>query len=279
MKTGAWLLCLLLLPPASALAQSAGTSHERMMDPLRDFDPFEAPVTAARYFPDELEQRVRVAMVDALSRRTERLRGHVRYFEGKDAERVAGGGNPSGLTHHVRDLHHGTLAGRETYRDAQREALAKAPSGAAQQSIRVRLRRDELEQAESLVAEHRIGRWNALLNRLLASVDLITLASGSYVTAAVETAFTEVQRTRAPRMPEAERKALALYKRFVERFPDDPRSAAVAEKVTALEADRKGIWKHQHLTRARKALDEGKDRGRGVPCAAGGRRRSGGAGG
>ena len=135
-------------------------------------------------------------------------------------------------------------------------ALATAPPGAPQRLVRARLRRDELEQAESLVAEHRIGRWNALLNRLLASVDLITLASGSYVTAAVETAFMEVQRTRAPRMPEAERKALALYKRFVERFPDDPRSAEVAEKVAALEADRKGIWKHEHLTRAGKALEE-----------------------
>ena len=256
MKTGAWLLCLLVVLPASALAQSARTTHERMMDPLRDFDPFEPPVTAERYFPDELEQRVRVAIVDALTRRTEGLRGHVRYFEGKDKERVAGRGNRSGLTHPVRELHHGNLPDRGTYRDAQREALAAAPPGAPQRLIRARLRRDELEQAESLVAEHRIGRWNALLNRLLASVDLITLASGSYVTAAVETAFTEVQRTRAPRMPEAERMALALYKRFVERFPNDPRSAEVAEKVAALEADRKGIWKHEHLTRAGKALEE-----------------------
>ena len=258
MKTGALLLCLLLVLPASALAQSARTSHERMMDPLRDFDPFEAPATAERYFPDELEQRVRAAIVDALTHRTERLRGHVRYFEGKDDERVAGGGDPSGLTHHVRELHHGNLTDRETYREAQQEALAKAPTDAAQRLIRASLRRDELEQAEALVAEHRIGRWNALLNRLLASVDLITLASGSYVTAAVETAFTEVQRTRAPRMPEAERKALAFYKRFVERFPNDPRSGEVAGKVTALEADRKGIWIHRHVEKAGQALDEGR---------------------
>ena len=258
MKTGALLLCLLLVLPASALAQSARTSHERMLDPLRDFDPFEAPATAERYFPDELEQRARAAIVDALTHRTERLRGHVRYFESQDDERVAGGGKASGLTHHVRELHHGNLPDRETYRDAQQEALAKAPAGAAQRLIRARLRRDELEQAEALVAEHRIGRWNALLNRLLASVDLITLASGSYVTAAVETAFTEVQRTRAPRMPEAERKALAFYKRFVERFPNDPRSGEVAEKVTALEADRKGIWIHRHVEKAGQALDEGR---------------------
>jgi len=258
MKTGALLLCALLVLPVAAMAQSARGSLERMMDPLRDFEPFEPPVTAERYFPDELEQRARAAIVDALTRRTERLRGHVSYFEGMDRERLAGGGNASGLTHHVRELHHGNLSGRETYRDAQREALAQAPPGDAQRLIRARLGRDELAQAESLVAEHRIGRWNALLNRLLASVDLIQLASGSYLTAAVDTTFTELQRTRTPRMPEAERKALALYKRFVERFPDDPRTAEVAEKVAALEVDRRRIWIHQHLTRAGQALDEGR---------------------
>ncbi len=258
MKTRAWLVCLLLVLPVSAMAQSARVSAERMLDPLPDFDPFEPPVTAERYFPDEMEQRVRVAILDALNHRTERLREHVRYFEGKDKERLDDGGNVSGLAHHVRELHHGNLTDRETYRDAQQKALAEAPPGAPRRLIRARLRRDELEQAESLVAEHRIGRWNALLNRLLASVDLITLASGSYVTAAVDTAFAEVQRTRTPRMPEAERKALALYKRFIDRFPDDPRSAEVAEKVTALEADRKGIWVHKQLTRAGQALDEGK---------------------
>ncbi len=258
MKTGALLFCLLLVLPVSAAAQSAGVASQRMLDPLRDFDPFKAPVTPERYFPDELEQRARGAIVDALTQRTERLRGHVRYFEDNDKERLAGGGDVSGLTHHVRELHHGNLSDRETYRDAQREALAAAPPGAPQRLIRARLGRDELERAEALVAEHRIGRWNAILNRLLASVDLITLASGSYVTAAVETAFVEMKRTRAPRMPEAERKALALYKRFLDRFPDDPRSTEVAEKVTALEADRKGLWIHKHLTSARAALDEGR---------------------
>ena len=258
MKNGALLLCLLLVLPVSAVAQSAGVASQRILDPLHDFDPFKAPVTPERYFPDELEQRARVAIVDALTHRAGRLRGHVRYFEDNDKERLAGGGNVSGLTHHVRELHHGNLSDRETYRDAQQEALAAAPPGAPQRLIRARLGRDELEQAESLVAEHRIGRWNALLNRLLASVDLITLVSGSYVTAAVETAFVEMQRTRAPRMPEAERKALALYKRFLDRFPDDSRSTEVAEKVTALEADRKGIWIHKHLTSAREALDEGR---------------------
>lgn len=254
MKTGALALCLVLLLPASAWARAPGDSMERLRDPLSDFDPFEQPVTAERYFPDETGRRVRRVLIDALTHRTEGFHEHVRYFEERDREANA----DSGLAHHVRDLHHGNLTDREAYRDAQRRALAEAPSEARQRVIRARLRRDELERADSLMAESRIGRWNALLNRLLGPVDLVKLASGSYVTAAVDTAFAELRRVREPHMPAAKRKALMLYQRFLERFPNDPRRAEVERKIASLEADRKGNWIHRRLTRARAALDRGK---------------------
>ena len=251
MKTGALALCLALLLPASAWARGAGGAMERLRDPLSGFDPFEQPVTAERYFPDETEKRVRRVLIDALTRRTEGFREHVRYFE--EREENADGG----LAHLVRDLHDGNLTDREAYRDAQRRALAEAPSDARQRAVRARLRRDELERADSLMAESRVGRWNALLNRLLGPVDLVKLASGSYVTAAVDTAFAELRRARAPHMPAARRKALVLYKRFLERFPDDPRRAEVERKIADLEADRKGAWVHRRLARASEALERG----------------------
>lgn len=253
MKTGALALCLALLLPASAWARGDGSGMERLRDPLSDFDPFEQPVTAERYFPDETEKRVRQVLIDALTHRTEGFREHVRYFEERDREANA----DSGLAHHVRDLHDGNLTDREAYRDAQRQALAEAPSEARQRVVRARLRRDELERADSLMAESRVGRWNALLNRLLGPVDLVKLASGSYVTAAVDTAFAELRRARAPHMPAAKRKALVLYKRFLERFPDDPRRPEVERKIADLEADRKGNWVHRRLDRARAALERG----------------------
>lgn len=252
MKTRALALCLLLLLPASAWAQGAGDAMERLRDPLSGFDPFEQPVTAERYFPDETEKRVRQVLIDALTYRTEGFREHLRYFEEREADA------DDGLAHHVRDLHDGNLTDREAYRDAQRRALAEAPSDARQRVVRARLRRDELERADSLMAESRVGRWNALLNRLLGPVDLVKLASGSYVTAAVDTAFAELRRARAPHMPAAKRKALMLYKRFLERFPDDPRRAEVERKIADLEADRKGAWVHDRLARAGAALERGK---------------------
>jgi hypothetical protein len=95
------------------------------------------------------------------------------------------------------------------------------------------------------------------LNRLLGSMDLIKIASGNYISAAVETAFAELQRARRPHMPVVERKALALYKRFVEKFPDDPRKQEALEKIESLTEDKKKLWVYQHLKKAERDLDKG----------------------
>ena len=244
MKSGVWLLCMLLLLPVSAGAQPSGGSIERILDPLRDFDPFEERATAERYFPDELERRVRRAIVDSLTGRTERLPEHVRHLEEADRERVARGGKPSGLAALVKELQRGIAAEQRSHDDTHGEA----PSPGAP---------DDLARAESLMTENSIGRWSGFLNRLLGAMDLIQLASGSYVSAAVETAFVEMHRARALRMPETERKALALYKRFLARSPDGPRSAEVAERVAVLDAKKRDVWIQRQLDEAGKALDEG----------------------
>ena len=243
MKRGAWLLCILLMLPVSAGAQPSGVSMERILDPLRDFDPFEEPVAAERYFPDEIERRVRRAVIDALLRRPDGLREHLSHVEDADEKRVAQGGEPSGLTPLVKELHRAHVA-----RHGQGDAPAGTRPGAA----------DDLERAEALLADNDTGRWSGFLNRLLGAADLVRLASGSYLTAAFETAFVEVQRTRAAHMPETERKALVLYKRFLDRYPDDRRSAEVAGKAAALDAKKKGVWVRRQLDAAGEALDRGK---------------------
>ena len=249
MKSSPWLLCLLLVLPVSGSAQPSGVSIERILNPLRDFEPFDEPVTAERYFPDDLERRVRRAIIDSLTLRTEQLREHVRYFEGIDKERVTGGAETSGLTPLVRKLYQGSRTDRQDHGDTPPEAGETSPSATPEP--------DELERAESLIAEGDVGRWNDFLNRLLGGVDLIQLASGSYVGAVVDTAFAEIQHTRAREMPAVERKALTLYERFLQRFPDHPRRAEVAEKVAVLAAKKRDVWIHRHLSEAGRTLDEG----------------------
>ncbi len=242
MKYGAWLLCIVLVLPVSVQARSSGVSMERVLDPLREFDPFDEAVAAERYFPDEIERRVRRAITDALLQRPDRLREHLSRVEAEDEKRTAQGDEPSGLTPLVRELHRAQAS-----RTGQGEESAGNRPGAD----------DDLERAEALLADNNVVRWSGFLNRLLGAMDLVQLASGSYLTAAFETAFVEVQRTRAPHMPAAERKALALYKRFLDRFPDDRRSADVGQKAAALDAKKKDVWVRRQLDAAGEALDGG----------------------
>ncbi len=243
MKYGAWLLFILLALPGSAAAQASGVPIERILDPTRDFDPFEKTVTAERYFPDAIERRTRRAIVDTLLRRTEQLPGHVRFLKEADKERAARGAEPTGLAGPVRGLSPGDSAGQE-----EEEALAETFPGAA----------SHLEQAEELLAENDVGRWSGFLNRLLGAMDIFRLASGSYAAAAFETAYAEMRRTQTPYMPETERKALVLYERFLDRFPDHPGSAEAAETAAVLRTKKRDAWIHRQLEQADKALDEGR---------------------
>ena len=258
MRVAAFLICQLLALPLVAGAQTGGDAHPRMLDPLHGFDPFAPAATAARYFPDGIERRARRALLDALARRGSGLRDHVRYIEERDRELEARGDRPSGLSRSIQDLHHAGLADRDAYRKALQETMETASTAARRRFLRARLAQDDLEQADALVAESDIGRWNELLNRMLGSVDLIGWVSGSYLTAAVDTAFAELFRGREPRMPASERKALVLYKRFLARFPDHPQRAALKQKVAALEAKKTVVWLHRHDSRASLALAEGR---------------------
>lgn len=257
------LLLLSMLPGLAAAdmddtRRAAKTTLDKIVDPLPAYDPFEYATPAQTYFPDEIDKQARQVLVDTLMNRPDQLRAHVAYFENKDAELARQRGTVTGLTHHIKDLSHNSILDREKFLEKQRQELADAPSEAQRNIIRARLLHDELEQADTLMSQSRMSRWGALLNRLLQSMDLVKIASGNYAGAAVETAIAELQRLRSPTMPLTERKALALYRRFIERFPDDPRRQEALEKIESLSKDRKRQWVYEHLQKAGEHLDKGK---------------------
>ena len=264
MRAGSVTLTLLLALLYGFVAADTGdtrrgnkTTIEKVLDPLPNYDPFDYSVPAPAYFPDEVDKQARQVLIDALLDRPEKLKEHVARFKAKDQELTAERGTVSGLTPHITDLYHNTISDREEYLEKQREALAATSSDSHKRVIRARLRHDELEQADSLMTRSQMNRWGALLNRLLGSMDLITIASGNYISAAVDTAFAELKRARIPHMPVAERKALALYKRFVEKFPDDPRRQDALEKIESLTKDKKKVWVYQRLKKAKQDLNKG----------------------
>ncbi len=69
-----------------------GASHaqqlqlEKILNPVPDYDPFEAPGTLPpKFFPDEVDRRARELLIDTLTNRKDALAEHVNFLKSEDA--------------------------------------------------------------------------------------------------------------------------------------------------------------------------------------------------
>jgi hypothetical protein len=96
-----------------------------------------------------------------------------------------------------------------------------------------------------------------MVNRLLSSVDLVGVASGNYIGAAVETAVSQLYALADRDMPIEERRALARDLDYLKRFPDDPRSAEIRRRVESLDKKKMAALAQKQLAKADEALAKG----------------------
>jgi hypothetical protein len=254
------LFCLLaspLLTPGSVRAQEREDLLERILKPLPDYDPFDRPPPAPQYFPDEVDKRAREALVDSLTNNEETLEGHVRFFADKDADLKKERGTVTGLSEQILDLFHNTIRERDRYLEAQKKALSSSSSPEQKKLIESRLKNDDLTQAEELLRMNSANRWGAMVNRLLGSVDLVSILSGSYVGAAVDSALDQLLSAGSPEMSLEERKALTRYLDHLKRYPDNPRNAEVQKRVEVLEKKKKGFLVQKQIEKAEEAAGKG----------------------
>ncbi|TAK07824.1 hypothetical protein EPO44_03500 [bacterium] len=252
--------CLLgNFPPGAgkAAGQEKESPLERVLKPLPDYDPFDKPPLPPQYFPDEVDKRVRELLVDSLTNGEEALEGHVRFFINKDAELKKEQGTVTGLTGDVTDLFHNTIRDRNRYLEAQKKALASAASPEQKKLIESRLRNDDLTQADELLRTSSANRWGGVLNRLLSSVNLVSILSGSYVGAAVDSAVSQILEAGSLEISPEERKALTHYLEHLKRYPDDPKNGEVRKQVEALEKKKKRVLVQKQIERAEEAAGKG----------------------
>ena len=243
-----------LLAPGKPFAQEKESILDKILNPLPEYNPFDKPPPPPQFFPDEVDKRVREALIDALTNREGTLESHSRFFMNKDAELKKERRTVTGLTEHVLDLFHNTIQDRDRYLAAQRKALASSTSPQQKQTIESRLRNDELTQADELIRKSITNRWGAMLNRLLSSVDLVSILSGSYIGAAAESAMSQLLTLASVEMPIEERKALALYLEHLKRHPDDPKKGEIQKQVEALEKKRKSVLVQKQIEKAEEAF-------------------------
>lgn len=245
-------LALLFLVPAHG--QERELPLGRILDPLPAFDPFEKFPEQPQFFPDQVDRRSREALVDALLNRKDSLEAHLNFFKNEDARLQKEHQTSTGLTDHVQDLVNNTILDRQGYLSAQRDSLKKASTPQRKKYLESIINQDDLNQADAYLRQSSTNYWGGLLNRLLSSVDLVGVASGNYVGAAVDTAISQLYLLAERDMPIEERRALARDLDHLKRYPDDPRNTAILKRIEALDKKKKEALVKKQLDKAKEAL-------------------------
>ncbi len=256
------LLSLLMLQSGILWGESTGEDGTAavsiILNPMPEFDPFTMRSRPTpEFFPDETEKRVRKLLIQNLTEPNKDLIDHVRYFKDRDSQLSKERNRVTGLTDHVMDLNLTTIRSRSEYLAANKEALDSASTDERKNLIQSRIRNDELTRAHKLLKNSNTNRVGSFTNRLLKSVDLVDIASGSYLSAAVDTTVAQVMSLKDITMPIGERQALALYRHFLKLYPEDPEREKVEKLVEGLEKKKRGYLTSRYLERSEDAADEG----------------------
>ncbi len=231
---------------------------EKILNPVADYDPFEAAgATPPKFFPDEVDRRARALLIDALTQRNDGLADHVQFFKSQDAELNKQRGASTGLAEHAQDLSNNTLNDRERYIAAQKEAIKKASTPERKKYLEAIVNHDDAVQSERLMRQSSTNFWGGMFNRVLGSVDLVGVASGNYIGAAAETTIAQLYALLDRDMPIEERRALARDLDHLKRFPDDPRNAAIRKQVESLDKKKRAALTRKQMAKADEALAKG----------------------
>ena len=245
--------------PAMGHAQTRELELERILNPMPDYDPFEAPAGAPQFFPDAVDKRARELLIDALTNRNQALSDHLTFLHKEDARLQREQRTSTGLTERAQDLVNNTIQDREKNLAAYREALGNASSPERKKYIESVLNRDDHFQSEQLRRQGSTNFWGGLVNRMLSSIDLVGVASGNYIGAAAETAISQLYALMDRDMPMEERRALARDLDHLKRYPDDPKNAQVRKRVEALDKKKRNLLAAKQLAKAKEALNTGDD--------------------
>lgn len=215
--------------PAAPAAQERGAALDKILNPMPAYDPFDRPPPPPEFFPDEIDKRARAALIDGLTGGGEALEDHLDFFRRQDRELRDERNAITGLTDKVRDL--------------QRERTAE--------------RDDDLTRAEGLLRKSWANRFGAIFNRLLSSVDLVSIVSGAYWGGAVDATMSELSTVGKPEMSPEERRALVLYDNHLKRHPDHPKAETIRRQMEALEKMKRSVLVYQRIEKAEKAREKG----------------------
>ena len=254
LRSGVTTFCFAaLLAVAPASGQDIERALDKILNPLPPFDPFEKPVETPRYFPDDVDKRARDLMIDALTNRRAEVEAHLRFFKDEDARLQKQHGAVTGLADGAQDMANNMISNREGHLAAYREALKNASSPERKRYLEAIINQDDLTQSGQLMRRSATNFWGGLINRMLSSIDLVGVASGNYIGAALETTISQLYALADRDMPIEERRALARDLDHIKRFPDDPRNAEIRRRVESLDKAKRSALARKQIAKAGEA--------------------------
>ncbi len=238
------LLCCQLVSATLLHARDfADPLARRVTEFLPAYNPFVPPLPPERYFPDKVGRHVADAIIDGYLHNSSTLRGRIVQLAQHDTRLEAQGEEATGVTPLVYAL---------LYRSVEQDGQEELPL------IELDATPDELlSQADQLYASERRQRVGRLFNWVLSTFDVARLFLGvptSPSPYAAQGVVSSVGRHSGP--SPRERKALALYRRFLEEAPNDPRVPEVRAKMEALDTKRKKAVVKAELAQAEQAFAE-----------------------
>ena len=238
------LLCWHVAAPTPLAARSfSDPLARRVTEFFPTYNPFVPRLPPERYFPDEVGEQVAGAIIDGFLDEPAALRNRVARLASHDAQLRADGEHPTGVTPLVQAL---------LYRSVDAESVASLPIAEMDAAPD-----DILAYADTLYAAQTRYRAARLFNWLLSTVDVARLFLGAPAGPSPYAAQGVLSTVGSGDGPSArERKALALYRLFLERAPDDPRVPEVEEKIGLLDGKRKRALVQAELERAERAFAE-----------------------
>jgi hypothetical protein len=231
-------------------AQDVERALEKILEPLPEIDPFEKPSGTPLFFPDEIDKRARDLMIDALLDNREAVSGHLGFLKKEDARLRQQHRVISGLSERAQDIANNSIDDRSRFLAAQKEALRSASSPERKARLQAIIQHDDLQHSDLLVRQSTTNFWGGVVNRLLGSVDLVGVASGNYVGAAVETAISQLYALADGDMPIEERRALARDLDHLKRYPDDPRNGEIRRRVEIMQAKKVAALARKQLAKS-----------------------------
>lgn len=236
------LLCGQMIGPAPLAARSfSDPLAQRVTEFFPSYNPFVPPFPPERYFPDEIGDQVANAIMDGYLHDPAALRRRVARLESHDAQLEARGEPATGVTRLVQGLLYRSVD------PARTESLPIVELDASPDEI--------LAYADRLYAAETRYRIARLFNWILSTFDATRLFLGAPATPSPYAAQGVVSTVGTASGPSArERKALALYRLFVERAPNDPRIPDVKKRMDVLDDKRKRTLVQAEVTRAEHAF-------------------------